>query len=88
MNWTVEYSKQAKTTLERLDRTVRNRIKNYVDKLKNFPNPRIRGEPLKGNLAEFWKYRIGDYRLVCKIEDEKLIILVVILGHRRDAYKI
>ncbi len=40
-----------------------------------------------GNLSEFWKYRVGDYRLICRIQDEKLIVVVVKVGHRREVYK-
>ena len=55
--------------------------------MKELPNPRVRGEQLKGNLAEFWKYRVGDYRLVCRISDDEFLILVVKIGHRRKVYK-
>jgi mRNA interferase RelE/StbE len=51
-------------------------------------NPRSIGQALQGSkLGEFWKYRVGDYRLICKIEDNRLLILVLRVGHRREVYR-
>ena len=88
MNWIIDFTRQARADLKCLDRPIRNRIRKYIDDLETLPNPRLRGEPLKGNLSEYWKYRVGDYRIVCEIQDQKLVILVVKIGHRRDVYKI
>ena len=61
---------------------------NWINKnLENCENPFFTGKVLKGNLINFWRYRVGDYRIIANIEDEKLIILLVKIGHRRDVYK-
>lgn len=88
MYWTIEFTAQAENALRRLDKSVVRRVKKYLSQIKELPNPRMRGESLKGNLSEFWKYRVGDYRIVCEIQDKKLVILIVKIGHRRDVYKI
>ena len=59
----------------------------FVKNLSELENPRLKGESLTGNLSKYWKYRIGDYRLICRIEDEKLLVLIVKIGHRREVYK-
>ncbi|TIW19463.1 MAG: type II toxin-antitoxin system RelE/ParE family toxin, partial [Mesorhizobium sp.] len=50
-------------------------------------NPRELGKPLKGPLATFWRYRVGDYRVICDVQDRRLVILVVTIGHRGDVYR-
>jgi mRNA interferase RelE/StbE len=50
-------------------------------------DPRQLGEPLKGQWASLWRYRVGDYRVVCELRDQELVILVVRLGHRKDVYR-
>lgn len=87
MNWTFEFSDKAGKQLLALDKPIRERIRKFVKDLEELPNPRMRGEPLTGNLADFWKYRVGDYRLICRIKDDKLLVLVVGLGHRREIYR-
>ena len=57
------------------------------DRIEGCKNPRHFGEPLKGNHAGFWRYRIGDYRILCDIRDENVIVLVLTIGHRRHVYK-
>ncbi len=60
----------------------------WIDKnLENCTNPRIYGKGLTSNRRGQWRYRIGDYRIICNIEDNKLVILALIVGHRRDVYK-
>ena len=61
--------------------------KEFLENLSELENPRLKGESLTGNLSKYWKYRIGDYRLICRIEDEKLLVLIVKIGHRREVYK-
>ena len=87
MNWNFEFSAKADKQLLALDKPIRERIRKFVKDLRELPNPRMRGEPLTGNLADFWKYRVGDYRLICRIQDDKLLVLVVKIGHRREIYK-
>lgn len=87
MFWKVSFSSDADDELLRLDKPVRERIRKYVKDLEKLANPRLRGEPLSSNLSGFWKYRVGDYRLVCRIQDKELLVLVVKIGHRSEVYK-
>ncbi|MBQ9683775.1 MAG: type II toxin-antitoxin system mRNA interferase toxin, RelE/StbE family [Neisseriaceae bacterium] len=91
MNWTLEFDEKVKKDLKKLDKQVASRIFEYLTKTvigKHSDNPRAVGEALKGKkLGEYWKYRIGDCRVIAKIEDAKLVILVVKVGNRREVYK-
>jgi mRNA interferase RelE/StbE len=88
MTWTIELSKQANKQLSKLDKPVKQRL---VDFLKNrvarLDNPRDLGKALQGDLSEYWVYRVGDYRLLASIEDNKLLIVVVEVEHRKQVYK-
>ena len=55
--------------------------------LENNDNPRKSGRALKGDLGLFWRYRVGDYRIICQIEDETIMILVLSVGHRKEVYR-
>ncbi len=88
MKYTVVYSKQSIKDLKKLNRSIAVFIKSWIEKnLVGCENPRIHGKALKGNLATLWRYRIGDYRLVCDIRDNECIILAVAIGHRREVYR-
>ncbi len=88
MAWTVEISNIAERQLRKIDRSIQKRILDWLeDRLENCKNPRHFGEPLKGNHAGLWRYRIGNYRVLCEIQDEKIVILVLAVGHRREVYK-
>lgn len=88
MGWTVQISNFAEKQIKKLDKNVQKRILDYLfDRLEDCKNPRHFGEPLKGNLSNFWRYRIGDYRVICEIHDDKLTIVAISVGHRRDVYK-
>lgn len=84
----IEYSAVAKKSLAKLDKPVQKQIKNYLDEVSKLSNPRSRGKALVGNMAHLWRYRVGDYRLICDIQDEKILITVLRLGHRKIIYKI
>ncbi|WP_197035228.1 type II toxin-antitoxin system RelE family toxin [Oceanivirga salmonicida] len=84
----VEISKKARKQMKKLDRGTLILLNNWILKnLLDTTNPRQYGKALKGNLTGFWRYRIGDYRLIAKIKDEKLIIILIDLGHRKEIYK-
>jgi len=86
--WTVEISDVAERQLRKLDEPVQERILNWLsDRIEACKNPRHFGEPLKGDRAGFWRYRIGDYRVLCDIQDENVLVLVLTIGHRRQVYK-
>lgn len=84
---TIEFLADAEKEFHKLDKSVRNQIEKYLTKLQELDNPRLKGEQLKGNLASFWRYRIGNYRLICNIDDDKMLIIVLHIGHRSKIYK-
>lgn len=89
MAWKVSLSPQAQKNLARLDPPVARRILQFLhERVAPLDDPRTIGEALKGSrLGEFWKYRIGDYRVIANLEDQALQILVVRVGNRRDVYR-
>lgn len=83
----VVYSKRAIKELEKMDRYTRQMIYSWIGKnLVGCENPRLHGKGLTSNRRGQWRYRIGDYRLICHIDDNKLIILALSVGHRRQVY--
>ena len=86
MTWKVEFSRAAERELDRLDPQHARKLLVFLhERLARLEEPRSLGEALKGpRFGEFWRYRIGDYRVVVRIEDERLIILVVRIGHHRE----
>ena len=89
MAWKVELDPAAERELNKLDPQVARRILSFLhDRVSVLDDPRSIGEALKGSkLGEFWKYRVGDYRIVGSIEDNILRILVVKIGNRREVYR-
>jgi mRNA interferase RelE/StbE len=89
MAWKVEIDSAAARDLDRLDRQAARRILAFLhSRIAALDDPRSIGEALKGSrLGEFWKYRVGDYRIICSIEDGALRILVVRVGNRREVYR-
>lgn len=83
----VVFADTAKKKFLKLDKTVQLQIKNFIFKLQDLQDPRSTGKALKGSLSGLWRYRVGDYRLVCDIEDQKILITVLRVGHRREIYK-
>ena len=87
MNWTIDYSDLAEGQLDRLDRQIANRIRAYMlERVTTLDNPRDRGNRLCWNLRDYWRYRVGDYRVICDIQDAALVVLVVEVGHRSEVY--
>jgi mRNA interferase RelE/StbE len=89
MKWKVELLAEAERTLKKLDPQTARRIYAFLSlRLVKLDNPRSIGEALKGSrFGELWKYRVGDYRILTRIEDNILRILVVKIGHRREVYE-
>jgi mRNA interferase RelE/StbE len=89
MAWRIEFSEAAERELGKLDPQIAKRILKVLHgRIAPADDPRAFGEALKGSkLGEFWKYRIGDHRLICSIEDKVLRILVLRIGHRREVYR-
>ena len=87
MAWKIEFEKNAKKEIKKIDRQAQRVILRFLrEKIATNENPRRFGGPLTRNLIGFWKYRIGDYRLICDIQEEKVIVLVLRVGHRRKIY--
>ena len=83
-----EYDKKVLKQLKKMDKSVQKLIISYIEKnLLYCDDPRSLGKALVGDKRGYWRYRIGPYRLICLIEDKKLLILALELGHRRDIYK-
>ena len=88
MDWKIEYSPDAIRQLNKLDQPIRRKLFRYLEEhIQGCKNPRHFGAALVANLSGFWRYRVGDYRIICEIQEEKVIVLVLIIGHRREIYK-
>ncbi len=88
MAWTVEYDDGARAQLRRLDRQTVHRINNFMEnRIAVLDNPRDQGKVLHGPMAGLWRYRVGDYRVICDIQDDVLRILVVRVGRRDQVYR-
>ena len=87
VKYTVEYTDRARKCLRKIDPSVRMFIKMWIDKnLVDCEDPRRHGKALSANCLGQWRYRVGDYRILADIQDAKLIILVIEIGHRREVY--
>lgn len=89
MVWKIEFDPAAARELGKVDPQVARRILSFLkDRVAHLDNPRSIGEALKGSkLGAFWKYRVGDYRIISNIEDGRLLILVIRIGNRREVYR-
>ncbi len=87
--WSIEVLPEATRDLNKLDRQHANRILKFLhERVSKLDNPRAIGAALKGSkFGEYWKYRVGEYRIITKLEDDRLLILVVRIGHRREVYR-
>ena len=86
MMWTLKYSPNAADAMRRLDTAIAGRIKTYMDDVVLLVDPRARGRGLTGALAGYWRYRVGDYRIIATIEDDRLVVIAVHIGHRAEVY--
>ncbi len=88
MTWRVKFKDTALKELRKLDRQVQDRILRFLrERVAGAEDPRRIGKPLKGPLGQFWRYQVGDYRILCTIADGELLIGVVAVRHRSEAYK-
>ncbi|WP_288985700.1 type II toxin-antitoxin system RelE/ParE family toxin [uncultured Treponema sp.] len=83
----IEFSPLAEKQFLKLDKQIQRQIQKFVLQLKNLENPRSRGKALVGNLSHLWRYRVADYRLICDIQDEKILVTILRIGHRKEIYK-
>jgi mRNA interferase RelE/StbE len=89
LGYRIEFDPRAEKELEKLDREAARRILRFLrERVAVLDDPRSIGEALRGpELGRFWKYRVGDYRLICHIQDQRITVLVLRVGHRRDIYR-
>jgi mRNA interferase RelE/StbE len=84
--WTIKIDRKAEKELKALDKPTAKRIYKYLRRLENLPDPKLRGGSLTGPLSTYWKYRVGDYRIICNIDGAALTVLVINIAHRKHIY--
>ena len=88
MAWTIDYTQTALNQLRKLDKQSARRILDFRDeRVAQRDDPRSTGKALTGPLGGLWRYRVGDFRVICEIQDGELRVLVVELGNRREVYR-
>lgn len=88
MAWKVEFTDIAERTIEKLDPQVRKRINSFLrERVASSEDPAAIAEPLQGEFRGLWRFRIGDYRVICDIRRKYLLVLVLDVGHRREIYR-
>ena len=89
MAWRIEYAESVRKDAHRLDRQMRRRLREFLEvRLSGMENPRQLGTAMQGTrYRDLWRYRVGDYRIIAEIDDERICILVVRVAHRRDVYR-
>ncbi|MGO9006823.1 MAG: type II toxin-antitoxin system RelE family toxin [Beijerinckiaceae bacterium] len=86
--WRIEFDAHALDDLRKLGTTPRVRILRFLDeRVAGAEDPRRLGKALSGDKTGFWRYRVGDYRILVRIEDQRLVVLVISVGHRREVYR-
>jgi mRNA interferase RelE/StbE len=86
--WTIEITRTAEKQIKKLDGVAQKSIVRFLrERLKSAENPRQWSKPLHGDKRGLWRYRVGDYRLICDIRDEKITVLVLEVAHRKDVYR-
>jgi mRNA interferase RelE/StbE len=87
--WLIKIHDAAEKDIAKLDRVVAKRIIRFLrERVMSLDDPRSIGEALKGSrLGEYWKYRVGDYRIICRIEDSQITVYIVRVGNRREIYR-
>ena len=87
MSWAYSFAEAARKEFLKLDRQAQKQILRYFDsRIAGSGDPRRFGKPLRGDLAGVWRYRVGDYRVLCKIRDTEFVVLVISVGHRKNVY--
>ena len=85
--WKIEFDSDVEKDLRKLGHVEQKRIIKFLkEKIAAVQNPRVHGKALTGNLSGLWRYRVGDYRIISKIEDDVFTILVIQVGHRKNIY--
>jgi len=88
VSWKIEYDPDASKDLRKIDRSIQREILDYMERrIANADDPRQFGKPLRGSKFGLWRYRLRDYRIVCQLQDKRLVVLVVSIGHRSTIYE-
>ena len=89
MRYELDFTDKAKKQFDKLDKYAQKQIRQYLDRhfADKSNDPRSHGKPLTGKLKGYWRYEVGTYRIVCDIQDNVCIVLVVKIGHRKDIYR-
>jgi mRNA interferase RelE/StbE len=86
--WTIELADSARRDLRKLDRQAAIRIRDFLkDRVAVSDDPRAVGKATSGPLAGYWRYRVGDFRIVCEIQDSRVTVFVIRIGDRKDVYR-
>lgn len=87
-HWRIEIARTAEKQIRKLSRTAQETIVQFLrQRVQSVQDPRQWGKPLHGDKKGLWRYRVGDYRLICDIQDERVTVLVLRIGHRKDVYR-
>ena len=84
--WQIKVLKRAEKALEKLDNSNKLKIVQYLDVIKKLKEPHSKGKALTGKLVGLWRYRVGNYRIICEIDGKTITILVLDIGHRKEIY--
>ncbi len=88
MTWRIEITRTAEKQIAKLDRVTQKSIQRFLrERLVPAEDPRQWGKPLHGEKRGLWRYRVGDYRLICDIQDEKITVMILEIGHRKSVYR-
>ncbi|SPE45711.1 Addiction module toxin, RelE/StbE family [Candidatus Sulfotelmatobacter sp. SbA7] len=88
MAWTIEITRTAEKQITKLHRQAQQAIVRFLrGRLAGTENPRQWGRPLQGEKRGLWRYRVGDYRLICDLQDERITVVVLQVGHPKDVYR-
>ena len=88
MGWRIEFETKALKELKQLDKPDAKRIWSYlIERVATRDDPRVLASPLSGQWGEYWRFRVGHYRVVCRMEEQELVVLVVRIGHRKSVYR-
>ena len=87
MKYRIFYTEKSIRQLKKMDPSTKKLITHYFRKIEQLNEPRAKGKALSANLKGFWRYRIGDHRAICEIDDDRIIIILIDVGHRKDIYQ-
>jgi mRNA interferase RelE/StbE len=88
VSWQIECDPEASKDLRKLDRSIQREILDYMDRrISRADDPRKFGKPLRGSKFGLWRYRLRDYRIVCELQEKRLVVLVISIGHRSTIYE-